>query len=257
MTCLLDSGIGGLCALKELLSLWENEDFIYLADTAHLPFGACTPSEIRRYTAEALSFFGTQGADRVLLACGTASTLALDFCRPLFPFALCGVAEHAAYAAANATHNLHIGVVATEATVKNGIYSAAIRRYQPLCEIYELACPSLVPAAESEVQSRESLYREVLSAASSLREQKIDTLLLGCTHFSLLKEAFSSVFPGVTLVDCAKEAAHAFASAFYPTQKKKRTVRLYTTSNASAFSRRAHAVLGQNYPVRTLQMNTD
>ncbi len=257
MTCLLDSGIGGLCVLKELLTLWDEEDFVYLADTAHLPFGIRTPTEIRRYTAEALSFFAALGAERVLLACGTASALALDFCRPLFPFSIFGVAEHAAERAARTSKNLHIGVLATEATVQSGVYTAAIRRYNPSCEVEELACPSLVFAAEREHPDPASLYREVLSATSALKKKKADTLLLGCTHFSLLSDAFSAAFPSATFIDCAKEAALSFANTFYPTPKKKRSVRLYTTGDTTVFARHARNILKQSFPVRKIQVNTD
>lgn len=255
MTCLLDSGVGGLSVLKDLLALWKNEDFVYLADTAHLPFGSLTPAEIRHYTADALSFFASLGADRALLACGTASAHALDFCKDLFPFPLLGVTDCTAFSAANATKSLHIGVAATEASVKSGVYSTSIRRFLPAAEITEIACPSLVSMAESGTHSAEEGYRAVAAALSSLKDKKIDTLVLGCTHFSLLKDSFAAFFPSVTLIDCAKEAATAFANAFCPKEKGKRTVHLFTSGNTAAFSKRARHILGEYYPIRKIRIN--
>ncbi len=258
MTCLLDSGVGGLCALKELLRLCPDEDFVYLADTAHLPYGCRSRGDICRFTAEALCFFSSLGAERVLLACGTASALALDFCQRSFPFPVHGVTEYAAFATANATKSLHIGVAATKSTVESGIYTESIRAFNPAAHVSEVACPALVTLAEEGGADKEALYAALSACLSPLRDKKIDTLLLGCTHFSLLKDGFAAFFPGVKLIDGAREAAEGIAETFYPPKKKKkRSLRLFSTKDPHAFARRAEAILGERARAEKAPLYTD
>ena len=249
MTGVFDSGVGGLCALRELLRLYPEEDYIYLADTAHLPYGARTRSEVLRYTAEALCFFAALGVERVLLACGTASVSALEFCQKSFPFPIHGIAEHAAYAAANATKSLHIGVIATQRAIESGIYTRLISAYCPASRVTAAACPSLVALAEAGAD-RETVFQAIRRELAPLEKEKIDTLLLGCTHFSLLKEGFADALPHVTLIDGAAEGARGFAAAFLPEQKKKKgSLRLFVTESPRAFEAQASRILGKRVRV--------
>ena len=244
MIGVLDSGVGGLCALRALRRLCPEENILYLADGAHLPYGARKPEEIRFYTARALSFFLAQGVDRVLIACGTASAYALDFCRKSFPFPVFGVLTPASLAAAKATRSLRIGVAATEATVKSGVYPRLLRRFAPGAEVFSLPAPRLVGLAEEGNATREEVYHAIGESLAPLREARIDTLLLGCTHFSLFKNTFASYFPEARLIDAAPLAAEALLQTFCP-RKEKGILRLFTTAEARPFSERATELLGQ------------
>ena len=245
MTGVFDSGVGGLCALRELLRLYPEEDYVYLADTAHLPYGERTRGEVLRYTAEALCFFASLGVERVLLACGTASVSALEFCQKSFPFPVHGIAEHAAYATANATKSLHIGVIATQRATESGIYTRLISSFCPASRVTALACPALVALAEAGAD-KETAFQALKRELAPFEREKIDTLLLGCTHFSLLKDGFAAALPSVTLVDGAVTGAHGFAATFLPSPKKKKgSLRLFATENPRAFEAQASRILGK------------
>ena len=244
MIGVLDSGVGGLCALKTLRRLCPEEDLVYLADTAHLPYGEHARGDICRYTARALCFFLSEGVDRVLLACGTASALALDFCRHSFPFPVFGVLTPAVLAAARATVSRRIGVVATRASISCGAYERLLHRYAPSANIFSCPAPDLVSLAEAGDGDLEKIYKVIGASLCPLREAGIDTLVLGCTHFSLLKEGFSAFFPGVKLIDAATIAAEDLVSTYFPRHERGR-LRLYATQDEQHLALRANAVLGE------------
>lgn len=249
MIGVFDSGLGGLTALRELSRLLPDGDFIYLADTAHLPYGKHSRGDICRFSARALSFLGEQGADAVLLACGTASSLAYDFCKRYFTFKIYEVIEPSVLAAVSSTKSHRIGVAATEATVKSGIFPRLFKKYDPACELTEISCPSLVSLIESGEDTDTVCYDAVRECLLPLLARKIDTLILGCTHFALLKPAISAFLPSVTLIESGKEGAFALYEertgtlpAAEPLRRGPR-IRLYTTGDAEALSRRASALL--------------
>lgn len=241
MIGVFDSGVGGLCALSHLCRLLPHTDILYYADTAHLPFGCREASEICAYTRRALAFFRTAQVDAVLVACGTAGSLALEKCKEDFTFPLFDVITPAAHAACEASHSKRIAVAATAATVKSGAFTRAVQAIAPRAEVLSLACPAFVPLAEEGASAGEQFFA-VQKALSPIRDWQADTLILGCTHFPLLRGTIEALFPHLTIIDAAKEGARALAAAVSVPEEEGR-VRFFVTEGASRFRERASFVL--------------
>jgi glutamate racemase len=205
-----DSGIGGLTVLKALSEAMPGEDFIYLGDTARLPYGTKSNEVIIRYSKENTEFLLAKGIKLLVIACNTSSAVALDAIVAQTMVPVVGVIEPGAKAAAKASRSGKIGVIGTDATIASGAYTRAIQLLRPRAEIYTRACPLLVPLAEEGWIDNEVAARTVAHYLESLKQSGIDTLLLGCTHYPLLRAMFARVLgPGVKIVDSASATAVA------------------------------------------------
>jgi len=207
-----DSGIGGLTVLKELVAALPAEDFIYLGDTARLPYGTKSNEVIIRYSRENTEFLLAKGIKLLVVACNTASAVALGEIGRDTIVPVIGVIEPGARAAIAASRSGKIGVIGTEATIASGAYTRAIQQLRPGVEIYTRACPLLVPLIEEGWTDNEIAERTVAHYLESLKASGIDTLLLGCTHYPLMRDLFRRVLgPGVRIVDSATATAAAVA----------------------------------------------
>jgi glutamate racemase len=205
-----DSGIGGLTVLKALVDLMPGEDFIYLGDTARLPYGTKSAEVIVRYSKENTKFLLAKGIKMLVVACNTSSAVALEEIARDTIVPVAGVIEPGARAAVRASRNGKIGVIGTEATIASGAYTHAIQQLRPRAEIYTRACPLLVPLVEEGWTDNEIAGRTVAYYLESLKASGIDTLLLGCTHYPLLHGLFERVLGnGVRIVDSATATAAA------------------------------------------------
>jgi glutamate racemase len=205
-----DSGIGGLTVLKELATALPAEDFIYLGDTARLPYGTKSSEVILRYSRENTEFLLAKGIKLLVVACNTSSAVALATIARDTIVPVIGVIEPGARAAAAASRNGRIGVIGTEATIASGAYTRALQQIRPGIEIYTRACPLLVPLVEEGWTENEIAERTVVHYLESLKASGIDTLLLGCTHYPLLSDLFRRVLgPAVRIVDSATATAAA------------------------------------------------
>ncbi|HYR78768.1 MAG TPA: glutamate racemase [Candidatus Dormibacteraeota bacterium] len=203
-----DSGIGGLTVLKALTSALPGEDFIYLGDTARLPYGTKSNEVIIRYSKENTEFLLAKGIKMLVVACNTSSAVALDAIASDTMVPVIGVIEPGARAAVKASRNGKIGVIGTEATIASGAYTRAIQRLGRKSEIYTRACPLLVPLAEEGWIDNEVAERTVAHYLESLKQSGIDTLLLGCTHYPLLRAMFAQILgASVRIVDSATATA--------------------------------------------------
>ena len=203
-----DSGIGGLTVLKALADAMPGEDFIYLGDTARLPYGTKSNEVIIRYSKENTEFLLAKGIKMLVVACNTSSAVALDAIAAQTIVPIVGVIEPGARAAAAASRTGKIGVIGTEATIASGAYTRAIHAVSPRAEIYTRACPLLVPLAEEGWTDNDIAERTVAHYLESLKQSGIDTLLLGCTHYPLLRGVFARVLgAGVKIVDSATATA--------------------------------------------------
>jgi glutamate racemase len=203
-----DSGIGGLTVLKALVDALPTEDFIYLGDTARLPYGTKSAEVILRYSRENTEFLLAKGIKLLVVACNTASAVALHEIARDTIVPVIGVIEPGARAAAAASRNGKIGVIGTEATITSGAYTRALQQLRPGVEIYTRACALLVPLVEEGWTDNPIAEQTVAYYLEGLRTSGIDTLLLGCTHYPLLREIFGRVLgPGVRLVDSATATA--------------------------------------------------
>ncbi len=249
-----DSGFGGLTVLKALLELIPGADYIYFGDTARLPYGSKSVETVARYAVEAAHFLESQGAEMLVIACNTATALALDRITVAAHVPVVGVIEPGAQAAAAVTHNQKVVVIGTEATVSSHAYRKALEARG--LHAREKACPLLVPLVEEgwiEHPVSEEVARIYLSEAFADGFNEADVLVLGCTHYPLLKPLLHRVAPThVKIVDSAESTAHAVASQLRllppstATEERRETPRLrfFATDSAEKFRRLGERFLG-------------
>ncbi len=205
-----DSGIGGLTVVSALRRLLPNESIQYLGDTARLPYGGKSATTVQRYSLEIASHLLEQNAKAIVVACNTASALALPLLKENLPVKVIGVIAPGAQAAAAATRNGHIGVIGTRATIKSGAYERAIRALNPEARIVARACPLLVPLIEEGWLESEITDQILMQYLQPMLDDGVDTLVLGCTHYPLLRPAISRLLGDtITLVDSAENCALA------------------------------------------------
>jgi len=205
---IFDSGVGGLTVLHAILEALPTEDLIYLGDTGRTPYGNKSAEIITRYALESADFLVERRLKLLVVACNAATATALEALRAHVPVPVIGVVEPGVLAALRATRSGRIGVIGTEATIGSGAYTRALRAQSPAVEVFTRACPLFVPLAE-EGWTEGSVARGVAETyLASLARSGIDTLILGCTHYPLLKPLIAEVMgPSVTLVDSAEETA--------------------------------------------------
>ena len=210
---IFDSGVGGLTVLHALAEALPAERLVYLGDAGRHPYGTKSAETVARYSLENAEFLLDKGVKLLVVACNTASAVALDTLRTRCRVPVLGVIEPGARAAAARTRNQRVGVIGTEATIASGAYTRALRALVPTLEIYTRPCPLLVPLAE-EGWVEGSIARAVVETyLGTLRHSGIDTLVLGCTHYPLLKPLIGEVMgEGVVLVDSAEETAREVAA---------------------------------------------
>ena len=203
-----DSGVGGLTVLHECLVTMPNEDFLYLGDHARLPYGPRPLDEVRRFAFEIAGYLATQGVKLIVVACNTATSAALPALQESLAVPVVGVITPEAAAAVRATRNRRIGLLATQATVAAGRYEALVRSLDAGVRFTAVACPTLVPLIEAGEQTVDA----VNEYAVPLKEAGCDTVILGCTHYPLIRPVFQRVFGrDVTLVFSAEETAREVA----------------------------------------------
>jgi len=208
-----DSGIGGLTVARALFERLPRESVIYFGDTARVPYGPKSPETVRRYSGEILAFLLQRGVKAIVVACNTSTAHALSYLKEHSPVPVVGVIEPGARAAVAATKTGTIGVIGTAGTIASGAYERAIKALRPDAKVHGQACPLFVPLVEEgwfDHPAAELIAREYLEP---LKQAHVDVLVLGCTHYPLMKTLLARVMgPGVTLVDSAEETAKAVAS---------------------------------------------
>jgi glutamate racemase len=203
-----DSGIGGLTVAQEVIRQLPHESVIYFGDTARVPYGPKSPDTVRRYSREIASFLREQGVKSIVIACNTATAHALSVLRDEFDMPVIGVVEPGARAAVAATKQGHIGVIGTVGTIKSGAYERAIRAIDPDVLITVRACPLFVPLVEEGWTDHDATRLVAREYLEPLIAADIDTLVLGCTHYPLLKPLLREVLgDSVRLIDSAEETA--------------------------------------------------
>jgi len=240
-----DSGFGGLTVLKALLEVIPDAEYLYFGDTARLPYGSKSVETVARYACEAARFLEQQGAGLLVIACNTATALALEQIRQAASVKALGVIEPGAARAAEATRSGKVVVIGTEATISSHAYQKALSGLK--IESREKACPLLVPLVEEGWVGHavtEQVAKIYLGEAFSDGFRKADVLLLGCTHYPLLKPVLHRVVPeGVTLVDSAESTALAVKRLMSAEPDESRTqagsgqTRFFVTDSAEKFHR--------------------
>ena len=250
---IFDSGVGGLTVLRAVRERLPHEATVYLGDTARVPYGTKSPATVERYAVEDAAFLKSKGVKLLIVACNTASALAGARLRREFDLPLLSVIGPGARAAAAATRSGRIGVIATEATIESGAYEDAVREAcgSRRVAVHSKACPLFVPLVE-EGETDSKVARLVAEQyLAPLREQEIDTLVLGCTHYPLLKPVIAETMGAdVTLVDSAEATAQEVVKllgerGLLNGGSGRGESRFYVTDAARRFHRMAARILGE------------
>ena len=203
-----DSGVGGLTVAREIMRQLPNENIVYFGDTARVPYGSKSKDNIIRYSRQIINFLKTKNVKAIVIACNTASALALDVVREEIDIPIIGVVEPGARAALEVTQTKKIGVIGTEGTIRSAMYEKIIRGRDSEAEVIGKACPLFVPLVE-EGFAKHKVTREIIDYyLASFLETDIDSLILGCTHYPLLRSRIREyVGDKITLVNPAYETA--------------------------------------------------
>ena len=203
-----DSGLGGLTVVRQLRRLLPGEDIVYFGDTARVPYGNKSPEAIIRFSRENCRFLTSQNVKMIIVACNTASSLSLEFLKRCFRVPIIGVIEPGAKMAVSSTRNNRVGVIGTNATVSSGAYGKALKKINPRIRMFATACPLFVPLVEEGWGGKKVTHVIASTYLNPLKKSGVDTLVLGCTHYPLLRSEIAAIMgKKVQLVDSAKEVA--------------------------------------------------
>ncbi len=205
---LFDSGLGGLTVLRELRKTLPNENFVYLGDTARTPYGSKSASTVLRYARECAGFLYQQEIKLLVVACNSASAVALDLLKEEASCPVLGTIESAVKSAIEVTTQGRIGIIGTDATIASGVYEKYLHQRNPSLELFSKACPLFVPLVEQGMLEGEIVEKTIEYYLQPLKDNQIDSLILACTHYPLLTSALVRFFGSqVTIVECSKVLA--------------------------------------------------
>jgi glutamate racemase len=203
-----DSGVGGLTVVREIMKDLPNERIIYLGDTARVPYGSKSEKSIKGFTLESTLFLLEHNVKMIVIACNTASSVALDYMSRMFKIPFLGVIEPGALGAIRDTKNNMIGVIGTNRTIESDAYTKAIHKLRPDITIFKKACPLFVPLAEEGWVNTDVTRMIAKEYLSIFDNTNIDSLILGCTHYPIIKNIIGEVLSNkVTLIDSGIETA--------------------------------------------------
>lgn len=261
---IFDSGVGGLTVAREIMRQMPDERIVYFGDTARLPYGNKSKNTIIKYSEQIIRFLETQKVKAIVIACNTASAFALETVKENLEVPIIGVINAGARTAVSSTHNGKIGIIGTEGTIQSGIYTEVMKKMRPDIEVTGKPCPLFVPLVE-EGWLHDSVTEEVASRyLSVLKEKYIDTLVLGCTHYPLLRSTIKKVMgDGVTLVNPAYETAielkcllEQINMTVMPGEYKNEKYQFFVSDLAEKFTSFATSIL-PNEVKKTRQINLE
>lgn len=242
---IFDSGVGGLTVFKEIRRRFPHEDLVYFGDTARVPYGPKSKNTVIDYSIQNARFLIQQGAKIIVIACNTSSATALETLKELLPVPVIGVIDPGAQAALEATEKKRIGIIGTEGTIRSKAYSSVISSLDSSCEVFSRSCPLFVPLAEEGWEDHEVTKQVIKEYLSPLVKKNIDTLVLGCTHYPILKRSISEVIgSGITLVDSAETVADRLHEvSFDKAADGIGTNNFYVSDNEDKFKKIASKIL--------------
>jgi len=253
---IFDSGVGGLTVYREVKRACPADDIVYFGDTGRFPYGVRSPRVIVQYSRQILRFLLSFAVKFVVVACNSASAMALKTIAPECPVPIVGVIKPVAGAAAAATRNKKIGVIGTEGTIASGSYTEAIRSINPELEVVGQACPLFVALAEEGYIDRPATRLIVADYLQPLKKAGVDTLVLGCTHYPILKKPLcEEMGEGVCIIDSAVSTAAEvkrmlMENGSYRDEDRKGVHRFYVSDTPGKFARVGELFLGR--PIGTV-----
>ena len=252
----IDSGVGGLTVVKEAMRQLPHEVFCYIGDTARCPYGPRTPEQVRQFTIELAYFLMEKDIKLLVIACNTATATALTTLKELLPIPIVGVILPGSRAAIKATRNQRIAVIGTEGTIASNEYQKSIFRKNQQIDVVSLACPKFVPVVESNEYTGPLAKRVVRETLMPLHKTQMDTLILGCTHYPLLRPIIQDVVgQEIQLIDSGAETINEvsvlldYYNLAEDTPNSDPLHQFYTTGSAEMFKRIASAWLGLDHLV--------
>ena len=248
---IFDSGIGGLTVFKEIAKEFPLADIYYLGDTARVPYGNKSPETVIRYSLEAASYLAGFGIEALIVACNTASSYALEKLRQQFDFPVIGVVEPGVEIALKHTKNKKVGVIGTQATIKSNSYKTLLEENN--IQVFQKPCPLFVPLVEEGITEGEIARLVIKEYLDELIQEGIDTLILGCTHYPLLKKTIQQLYPNISIVDSSQaivEFLHKHNIMFNGSAKRK----IYITDEAESFKKFKEMLVG-NIPVEKIELS--
>ncbi len=248
---IFDSGIGGLTVLKEIAEQLPYEDIIYFGDTARVPYGTRSRETIIKYSFQCINFLMSKNIKLVVIACNTATASALEQVSKHFDIPIIGVVMPGVLSAVETTQNGKIGIIGTTSTVNSGAYQESIRQIDEKAEVIGVACPLFVPIVEDGWQDTEVARLTAEKYLMELKEHEIDTLVLGCTHYPILKYTISKVMSDVQLInpafETAKQVKELVEKKELLTEERERPKRqFYVSDDPEKFRRIGGNILNKN-----------
>jgi len=242
---LFDSGVGGLTVMKQLLRILPDESLIYYADTARLPYGEKSRETIIRYSIENAIFLLEKDIKMLVVACNTATAHALEKLQHIFKVPVIGTIEPGAKHAVEVSRQGRIAVLGTKGTIKSQCYQEAILKGNPDAFVLPIACPLFVPLVEEQYFSHPATRLIVQEYLKPIKEQRIDTILLGCTHYPLLKDLIQQeVGSDIAIIDSATACAQKVASLLAEKSSTGPTYRYYVSDDPVKFQKMGQTFLG-------------
>ena len=210
-----DSGLGGLTVLNEICKNNQGLDVVYFGDTARVPYGSRTPKTITRYARQDMRFLLSEGVDAVVIACGTVSANCLPALKEEFSLPIVGVIDAGCEAALAVSDSKRIGIIGTRATVRSGAYEQRLHQLCPEAFTKGVECPLFVPLIENGFDAQDPITRMTVERyLSAFNAAKVDTIIMGCTHYPFLTEAFQKVLPQVQFINMGKALSHQLREQF-------------------------------------------
>lgn len=249
---LYDSGVGGLTVLRELKKAFPKADFTYLGDTARLPYGNKAPETLKKYHAENIEFLENHKVDLIVVACHSASTVALDTKKTAKGTPILNVISPSGELAQRQSLNKKVAVMATKATVRSQVYPSYFKRLDSKLEVISQECPLLVPLVEEGLIEDEVTDFVLKRYLKPLKEAGVDTVILGCTHYPILKSQIAQILgANVRLVDPAEALAQEIRENHNPRDGGGQ-LHIYLTDHAPHFLQHAESLLGRESKVHIL-----
>ena len=259
-----DSGLGGLSAVKQMLRTMPNENIIYFGDTGRVPYGNRSNDTIRKYAIQDANFLMTHNVKMIVAACGTVSSVAPDLGDILkIPFT--GVVNPTCYSALSSSKNGKVGVIGTTATINSHSYKTRIQEKNPAFEVFEQDCPLFVPLVENGFIDRNDPVVKLIVERymAPLKNAGVDTVILGCTHYPILKEAIADFMgENVTLIDSGKETALytkkvLLENSLSNTNNKEGSAQFFVSDTPDNFEKIATLFLSKNMHNSATQINIE
>lgn len=247
---IFDSGVGGLTVMQQMIFKVPDEDIVYFGDTARLPYGEKSGDTIVRYSIENTMFLIDQRIKMLVVACNTASAYALEKLNQIFNIPIVGVVKPGARKAVEVSRHHRIAVLGTRATIHSGIYQKEIKLLLPSATVFPIACPLLAPLVEERFLDHQATKLVIKEYLAPLKEHRVDTILLGCTHYPLLYPLIQQEMSEAVIVDSASTCAEEVASVLKNLQLERKSseptnYRYFVSDDPDKFRRFGEVFLGK------------